>query len=55
MPQDLKCFFWFHKYDKPEIVEVKNKYEEVVRRIYVCRCANCGHIHHWIVNYESYR
>lgn len=55
MSQDLKCFFGIHKYGEPEVIEVKNKYEEVVRRIYISRCANCGKLHSTRVEYESYR
>lgn len=55
MPQDLKCFFGIHRYSEPEIIEVKNHYGEVTKRIYISRCSNCGKLRSKEVYYEPYR
>lgn len=55
MTQDLKCFLGMHRYDKPEIIEVKNHYGEITKRLYISRCSNCGKIHNKEVFYDAYR
>lgn len=55
MSQDLKCFLGVHRYEKPEVKEVKNHYGEITKLIYISRCGNCGKIHKKEVLYESYR
>lgn len=55
MSQDLKCFIGIHRYGEPEVIEVKNHYGEITKRIYISRCTNCGKIHKNDIMYESYR
>lgn len=55
MAQGFKCLIGLHKYDEPDISEVKNHYGEVVRKIYVCRCSYCGKLYSKVVHYEPYR
>lgn len=54
MTQDLKCFFNIHKLENIEVIEVKNQYYEVIKKIYVNRCSNCGKIISTYIDYESY-
>ncbi len=44
MGQDLKCFFGLHKYEVLKEEELKDYRGDVIGKVIISRCANCGKI-----------
>lgn len=44
MGQDLKCFFRLHKYEVLKEEELKDYRGDVIGKVIISRCANCGKI-----------
>lgn len=44
MKQDLKCFFRLHKYEVFKEEELKDYRGDIIGKVIISRCANCGKI-----------
>jgi hypothetical protein len=42
--QDIKCFFGAHKYEIYKEEEMKNFRNEIIGKVVINRCSNCGRI-----------
>lgn len=47
--QDLKCFFRLHKYEVYKEEEYKNIYGNIIGKVIISKCSNCGKIKSTII------